>query len=178
MGKRGPAKEPAELKKAKGTFRASRDGEPPPVDYDVPSCPFAEGSPEALSWDRLMGDMKAAGLDAILTRADQGTLEAAAIAWCRARQASADFAALPLPKRYVQTRSNGLRPHPARDVERTAWSDYRRFAADLGLSPSARASLSTPDGGGSGGGPDNDLDKLTQAMLAAGPTPVYDDDDE
>jgi P27 family predicted phage terminase small subunit len=174
MGARGPAKQPAELKEHLGTRKKSRDPDPLPVDYALPSCPFPPKSDEAETWDRLLRVMKAAGLDVILTMADEGALEAASIAWCRARQATRDYANLSPAKRYVNTRSNGLRPHPALAVEQQSWAIFKTWCAQLGLSPSARASLSLDAGTAPAGGgdPEKDLSALTEALLHARPMAI------
>jgi phage terminase small subunit len=173
VGKRGPARTPTEVKDREGTRKKSRDPDPIPVEHGLPSCPFGPG-PEADTWNLLLEVMRASHLHEILTRADEGTLEGAAVAWCRARWASGDVAALTTKGRYVHTKSNGLRPHPAIAEERAAWAEFRRFAGDLGLSPSARSSISsaTQQVASAGG----DMDELTRLLQAAGPAPVADDD--
>ena len=171
MGKRGPKKEPVELKVVKGTDRPSRDGKPIVQTYGIPANPFDadDSKPEHKAWEDVIAGMKKAGTHIALAHSDFAALEAAAIALARARQASELVAQLAPHERWIETRSNGLMQHPFLREEKAAWKEWRAFGADLGMSPSSRSNVSTPT---TASGQQNADDPLMQRLLKIAPTKV------
>lgn len=69
--------------------------------------------------------------------ADAGIIEAAAVAWARAREARAAMAGQPL----IIATPQGQVPNRLLDIERASWKEFRALAESLPLSPWGRARL-------------------------------------
>jgi P27 family predicted phage terminase small subunit len=71
-----------------------------------------------------------------LTRGDLPTLEFYSMCVAMARQADAEAKAL--PSLTYTTKTGVTRPHPVLRIAKDFWSDARRFAVELGLTPRSR----------------------------------------
>jgi P27 family predicted phage terminase small subunit len=71
-----------------------------------------------------------------LTRGDLPTLEFYAMSVSLARQADAEARAL--PSLTYRTKTGVTRPHPVLKIAKDFWSDARKFAVELGLTPRSR----------------------------------------
>ncbi len=95
--------------------------------------PYGLTSAEKRAWRTLVA---ALATTREVEAADVPLLEAAAVAWARAREARE------LVNRYgvfVPARgSDGVTANPALRLEREAWKTFERFAVDLGLTAAAR----------------------------------------
>jgi P27 family predicted phage terminase small subunit len=85
-------------------------------------------------WRAIVADLTKA--DAI-DHADAGIIEAAAVAWARARQARAAMHGQPL----IIATPQGQVPNRLLDMERAWWKEFRALAESLPLSPWGRARL-------------------------------------
>lgn len=85
-------------------------------------------------WRSIVADLARA--DAI-DHADAGVIEAAAVAWARARQARAAMTGEPL----IISTPQGQVPNRLLDIERASWKEFRALAESLPLSPWGRARL-------------------------------------
>jgi P27 family predicted phage terminase small subunit len=85
-------------------------------------------------WRAIVTDLvKADAID----HADAGIIEAAAVAWARARQARAAMQGQPL----IIATPQGQIPNRLLDLERQSWKEFRALAESLPLSPWGRARL-------------------------------------
>jgi hypothetical protein len=142
MGKRGP--KPALRRSALGV---------------IPDCPFteAERPDDYRAWEYLADALHDGGLTDAYQVSDVVALERASVllarAWKWSREATI---ALEAGSPYVETRSNGLMPHPAIREERLAWDAVGKVLAQLGLDPRSRSEMVDADPAG------DDLDELEQ----------------
>lgn len=134
--KKGRKPKPAELRKLEG----NRGRRPIP---ETPGFAIGTTPPDTLDrrakneWRRLYPDLVEAG---ILTKADRAAFAAYCSAWSRYQQAEAEIA------KYVQqhgtntyrTRSGVWKTIPQVETARKEREDLRRWASELGLTPSAR----------------------------------------
>lgn len=123
---------PAETRKARG-----ERGRPLPVvigGRTAPPMPHGLDARMKTCWRAIVGDLSRG--DA-LDHADGGVIEAAAVAWARARQARAAMIGQPL---IIQT-PQGQVPNRLLDIERASWKEFRALAESLPLSPWGRARL-------------------------------------
>lgn len=144
MGKRGPVKEPAALKMAKGTYRADRDA--------LPAMPHGEpAAPQWLSvesrevWEIVLGELRT--VDGLLARVDAFALARYCDDWVQYWAASRIIAASGM----VSVSDNGAEyQHPAVGIRNKAADRMSRFEARFGMTPSDRSGLhvasSTPAG--------------------------------
>ncbi|MFZ0324737.1 MAG: P27 family phage terminase small subunit [Actinomycetes bacterium] len=98
--------------------------------------PMPHGLDERMKtcWRAIVTDLvKADAID----HADAGIIEAAAVAWARARQARAAMAGQPL----IIDTPQGQVPNRILDIERQSWKEFRALAESLPLSPWGRARL-------------------------------------
>lgn len=141
MGKRGPAKKPAALKKAQGTFRADRDSGPelPP---GLPPCPPWLSPAAAELWPglgRLLVERK------LLTPSDQLSFALLCQAWADWRAAVEGIAK---HGRFVTTDAGTVYQHPLVGQRNRSWLDVLRACREFGLTPSARTGWGLESPGG------------------------------
>ena len=101
---------------------------------NVPPMPHGLDDRMKTCWRFIVIDLTAA--DAI-DHADAGVIEAAAVAWARARQARAAMIGQPL----LISTPQGQVPNRLLDIERASWTAFRALAESLPLSPWGRARL-------------------------------------
>lgn len=100
----------------------------------APPMPHGLNARMQTCWRYIVTDLTAA--DAI-DHADAGIIEAAAVAWARAREARAAMVGQPL----VIATPQGQVPNRLLDMERASWKEFRALAESLPLSPWGRARL-------------------------------------
>ena len=113
---------PAEVRARRG-----ERGRPMPVvigGRTAPDMPHGLDARMKVCWRAIVTDLVRA--DAI-DHADAGIIEAAAVAWARARQARAAMMGQPL---IIET-PQGQVPNRLIDVERNAWREFRALAESL-----------------------------------------------
>lgn len=127
MGKRGPAPQPAALKKAKGTYQKCRDktAEMPPSIPGAPAKPATLSTTASAIWDEVAAELVRIGT---LSTCDGGTLEA----YCRAvaQMREMDEAARETP--FTET-TWGIKEHPALKLMPKFLAQVERLAFVLGL---------------------------------------------
>lgn len=112
----------------------------------VPAMPHGLNERMQTCWHSIVTDLSRA--DAI-DHADAGIIEAAAVAWARAREARAAMNGQSL----IIATPQGQVPNRLLDIERAAWKEFRALAESLPLSPWGRARLGLK--GGSSEGPED-----------------------
>ena len=116
---------------------AGEPGRPLPVVIGgriAPTMPQGLNDRMKVCWRAIVGDlMKADAID----HADAGIIEAAAVAWARAREARAAMLGQPL----IIATPQGQVPNRLLDIERASWKEFRALAESLPLSPWGRARL-------------------------------------
>lgn len=123
---------PAETRRARG-----ERGRPLPVVIGgriAPDMPHGLNDRMKVCWRAIVTDLVRA--DAI-DHADAGIIEAAAVAWARAREARAAMNGQPL----IIATPQGQVPNRLLDMERASWKEFRALAESLPLSPWGRARL-------------------------------------
>jgi P27 family predicted phage terminase small subunit len=162
MGKRGPPPKPSALKKAQGTYRKSRapakEIEPTP---GAPECPEQLDEIGRAEWLRIVPELERVG---VLTVVDRVALEGYCANYSLARQYQAEAEREPLVEVPIQTKGGDvhyvIKPNPAAGEARRHWALVKMFAAEFGLTPSARTRVGKPPGGsGSGDGAPKDPDE-------------------
>ena len=137
MGKRGPAPEPTVNKLARGvrTDRINPNEPTPPPRIGPPGPP--EGmEPKALGhWNRLAPDMYACGL---LTALDGGALAR----YCELLLVAATALDLVRAGLLQKGRAGELVTNPAWRIYRDVCTELRLLERELGLTPSARSTMS------------------------------------
>ena len=139
MGKRGPAKEPTQIKKAKG----NPGGRPLPENEPMPRSgaptPPKELSAEALEeWRSVVPALDEIGM---LSRVDAASLSAYCAAVGTFRRAEAVIA----EHGEVITTPNGCaQTSPWVSIRKNAIDVIKVFSREYGLTPSARSSMSLP----------------------------------
>jgi Phage terminase, small subunit len=122
----------AETRKARG-----ERGRPLPVVIGgriAPEMPRGLNERMKTCWRAIVTDLlKADAID----HADAGIIEAAAVAWARAREARAAMNGQPL----IIATPQGQVPNRLLDMERASWKEFRALAESLPLSPWGRARL-------------------------------------
>ena len=123
---------PAETRRARG-----EQSRPRPVVIGgriAPDMPHGLNERMKTCWRAIVTDLVRA--DAI-DHADAGIIEAAAVAWARAREARAAMHGQPL----IISTPQGQVPNRLLDMERAWWKEFRALAESLPLSPWGRARL-------------------------------------
>jgi P27 family predicted phage terminase small subunit len=142
----GPKPKPTHLKLITGQTRAGRINRAEPQPRPALPRPPAELSEDALiEWKRVSRQLIAVG---ILTTIDRGTLAAYCQAhgrWLQAERALADMA-----KRdqltsglMIKTHHGNVIQNPLVGTANKSMNDMVRFAAELGMTPSARSRVKT-----------------------------------
>jgi len=141
MPPRGPKTKPTKLKLLTGTARAHRlNPHEPQPDVARPDAPEHLTDAARAEWDRVAVELMALG---ILTHLDRGALAAYCQAYGRwnaaetalARMAARDAVTDGL---IVKTKSGNLIQNPLVGAANKAMADMVRYAAEFGLTPSAR----------------------------------------
>lgn len=141
MAPRGPKTKPTQMKLVTGTARPHRlnqaEPQPDPAQPDAPSHLTAPAHEE---WNRIVTELDALG---ILTRLDRGALAAYCQAygrWSAAETALARMAAKDAltDGLIVRTKAGNLIQNPLVGAANKAMGDMVRYAAEFGLTPSAR----------------------------------------
>ena len=141
MAPRGPKTKPTNLKLLTGTARTHRlNPHEPQPDVTRPNPPEHLTEAALTEWDRIVGELVALG---ILTDLDRGALAAYCQAygrWSAAETALARMAARDTVTDglIVKTRSGNLIQNPLVGAANKAMADMVRYAAEFGLTPSAR----------------------------------------
>lgn len=144
----GRKPKPTGLHVLDGTFRADRHGPLPGARAPAGTAPDPPRHLRGTAlrvWRKTVQDLDQLG---ILDRADQGIL--AAYCEARAELSWADYK-IRTEGRIVETSTGNIRAHPAVGIKNQAALRVGKFAAELGLTPSARARLRV----GGGFGPDD-----------------------
>lgn len=142
MGKRGPAPKPTNLRVLHGDRKDRINVDEPKAPEGYPECPDTVSDAVREVWDYTVAQLAAMN---VASPADRDSL----LCYCEAvvvhRQASAILArSNVLIKRKD---SDTLMRNPALVVQRDAAQMISRFAAQFGLSPSARSEIRNPKGG-------------------------------
>lgn len=149
-GKPGGRRKPSALRVIEGNrgHRPIPQGEPKPtIPADMPEAPALLDAHGREEWDRVAPELYALGL---LTVVDQGPLAAYCMAFSRWK--TAELAIQRDAKVNDKTKHSGLVQitkegnaiqHVLVGVANTARRDMMRFAAEFGLTPSARAYLAS-----------------------------------
>lgn len=142
MGKRGPRKEPVELKLLKGTFRSDRDNKNIPKPIPVaPKCPSWLPAKAKRLWNRLAPKLEQL---ALLREIDCDEFTRYVLATIRQRQAEED-----IERRGILVPGavpGSVVKNPSVQIARDYGIVASRLADKFGLSPSARASLPKTEG--------------------------------
>lgn len=148
MGKRGPRKKPTALKELEGTYRPDRSpkNEAKPEKIMPARPPAITRDRDARKiWDEYAPRLLRLGL---LTELDPSMLEGLCMAYSKAVKADRAIA----KHGVVMKTEFGLKSNPAVQQSRAAWAEFRRFAAEFGMSPSARTSVEVEPGAADAGG--------------------------
>ncbi|QDC10085.1 phage terminase small subunit P27 family [Oceanicola sp. D3] len=152
MAPRGPKPIPTQVKLVTGTARAHRlnPQEPMPMP-EVPEPPDHLNEDARAEWARIADELSALG---ILTRLDRGSLAAYCQAYGRWRQAEQALARMAerdatTDGLMIRTKSGNLIQNPLVGSANKAMADMMRYAAEFGLTPSARSRVEglSPDAG-------------------------------
>ena len=129
-------KKPTELKKLQGTFRPDRDQETGVnLPDNMPYCPSFLSDTARAEWRRIAGQLHKAG---ILKSVDRAALAAFVDAYGRFADLTEELRHEPLT---FTTKTGYMSPNPKVKMATTAKSDMLKWAAQLGLTPSARGRL-------------------------------------
>lgn len=145
MAPRGPKPKPTRLKLLAGTARAHRlNPAEPDIVPAVPAAPDHLSDAALAEWVRVTGEMAQAG---ILSELDRGALAAYAQAygrWVAAERALAVMAARDSVTAglVIRTQSGNAIQNPLVGTANKAMADMVRYAAEFGLTPSARSRVS------------------------------------
>ncbi len=138
MGKRGPKPLPTALKKARGTYRRDRTAaneiQPIPGIPAPPAWLDAEARDE---WDPVVPQLAEQG---VLTSVDGAALEGYCSNYAAAVRLQRIADAAPIVEGL-----HGPKENPAASAARKHWALVRQFAAEFGLTPSARSRVGAPD---------------------------------
>lgn len=144
MAPRGPRTLPTALKTVTGTARPHRlnPDEPQPA-RAIPDAPDHLTPDARAAWDRIVTELAALGL---MTRLDRAALAAYCQAWGRwraAEQALARMAARDATTAglMIRTKSGNLIQNPLVGTANKAMADMIRYAAEFGITPSARTRI-------------------------------------
>lgn len=159
MAPRGPKTKPTKLKLLTGTARPHRlNPDEPQPKLACPDAPAHLTDAARIEWDRVVEELVTLK---ILTRLDRGALAAYCQAYGRwnaaetalARMASHDAVSEGL---IIKTRSGNFIQNPLVGAANKAMADMVRYAAEFGMTPSARTRVS----GATDEGEDNPFARL------------------
>jgi P27 family predicted phage terminase small subunit len=148
MAPRGPKPRPAGIKRVTDTLRGHRlnpaEPRPAPARPDPPDhlCPTAR-----LEWERVIGQMVALGIMTALDRAALGAYCQAYGRWVAAERALARMAGKDALTAglMIRTTSGNVIQNPLVGSANKAMADMVRYAAEFGLTPSARSRVAATD---------------------------------
>ena len=144
MGRRGPAPTPTGVKLRQGETRPSRVNRMEPLPrHAAPAMPRGMEPEARKTWRRVVREMR--GTDVILA-ADADVLRC----YCEAVAAYVRSATMLAGSTVLVRRDGELAKNPLHQVVRDNRDAVRLFARELGLSPSARASLRVEPSAASG----------------------------
>lgn len=97
-------------------------------------------------WDDLVEQMDACGM---LQRVDSSALEAACIAYQTATQADRALEEHGLTYNVIDQAGNAIpKARPEVAISRGAWTQYKQFCTEFGLTPASRSRIATADKAG------------------------------
>jgi len=141
MTQRGRRPTPTRLKLLKGTARKHRlnEAEPKPV-ITSPSAPYHLSDAALEEWDRVVAEMAGLG---ILSNLDRGALAAYCQAYGRWVAAETALARVAESDRLtagivIRTKAGNAVQNPLVGAANKAMADMVRYAAEFGMTPSAR----------------------------------------
>lgn len=142
MTRRGPQKTPTKTLEKRGSWRAkTRSGEPEPSGK-MPECPDWLDADAHTEWDRVVVELESMG---IIGATDYAVLVGYCESWSHYKMAVEMLARTgPLHK---PKEDGEIRRNPVVFILKDAREALLKFARELGLSPSARASVSAASGG-------------------------------
>jgi len=137
MVRPGPARKPTQLKIIQGNpgHQKLTHAEPKPTPV-APTCPSGLKGEAKREWRRIVPELERLGL---LTLVDRAALASYCQAWGRAVSAEKVLAEKGLVK---ETPNGYLQQRPEVSIAFKSWQAVRAFAAEFGLTPSARSRLS------------------------------------
>lgn len=145
MAPRGKKPKPTHLKLVTGTFRKDRSSknEPMPA-LAIPPVPCELSDDAKLEWGRTSIDLYKLGL---LTSLDRAAFAAYCDSWgilIRTRRLLAKMGEGGADGLLIKTAQGNLIQNPLIGIANKAKRDMVRYAAELGMTPSARARISVP----------------------------------
>lgn len=149
MAKTGPAPKPVELKLVEGNpgRRPLPEVPKPSVSPEVPKPPAVLNADGKRLWNRVAPELYRLGL---LTDLDLESLTALCITWQHAKDA-ADLIRkqgivvdLPVFRKDGEIAGYRTQRHPAAQTLRDSLAQFKAFAAEFGMTPSARTRFSMP----------------------------------
>ena len=150
MAIRGGKPVPSAIRRVLGNPGGRRMNESEPVPTMLrPDAPAFLSPDAAEEWVRISDDLARMGL---LSGLDRGGLAAVCQAWGRWLQAERALARMKneADGLIIKTKSGNMIQNPLVGVANKAMSDYMRYAAEFGMTPSARTRISVGDGVGDG----------------------------
>ena len=135
---RGPAKKPAAIKKASGTYRNDRDGNAIDVPTRKPQTPEHMSAISRETFDRLATRLEKLG---VISDLDEMSLEMLAEAWEDYKAARSIIKTLG-PTYESETATGTIRrPNPEVAIMQEAWNRVYKLVQHFGLTPSSRARI-------------------------------------
>lgn len=150
MATRGPKPKPTQLKVVSGTARPDRENKAEPkVKVSIPSVPSHLSAEAKAEWRRVCKEMHQAG---ILSELDRGGLAAYCQAygrWVQAEQALARMADRDKVNYglMIKTTSGNAIQNPLVGSANKAMADMVKYAAEFGMTPSARSRITALERG-------------------------------
>ena len=140
----GPPRTPTQIRKAKGNpGKRAYNKREPKLPKGIPERPVGLDEIAEAEWDRLVVVTNKAE---VLTKGERSILELAVRAYSTWMKAEEELVENGLT--YETTNQNGdrvLKSNPAAAIAADAWRRYRAAVCELGLTPAARAKVSTVD---------------------------------
>lgn len=151
MTKPGPAPKPVELKLVEGNpgRRPLPEVPKPTIAASAPKPPAVLGAEGKKLWNRIAPELHRLGL---LTDLDLEGLVALCVSWEQARAAAelirkqGIVVDLPVFRKDGEIAGYRTQRHPAAQTLRDSLTQFKAFAAEFGLTPSARTKFSMPKG--------------------------------
>lgn len=139
---RGRKPKPTVLKILAGNPGKRELSEREPAPTGLAKCPSWLDFEAKKEWARIAPELERLGL---LTMVDQAALAAYCQAWAEFKGATDQLRS---EGRVYYTEEGEPKPHPAVARQKAAWAAIRGFAAEFGLSPSARTRVKSDGGKG------------------------------
>lgn len=150
---RGRKPTPTQLKVIKGTDRADRfNPREPTPDAARPAPPQHLSEEATVEWARVSDELHTLGLISNLDRAALGAYCQAYGRWVQAERALARMAARDLAASglMIKTQSGNAIQNPLVGAANKAMADMMRYAAEFGMTPSARSRIAVGEGDAEG----------------------------